>query len=236
MAQRLGVAPKLYGAFAAMLVLIAALGVAGYLALSGAVGLLGQTQAGTTGATAALARQITELQIVAIAYRADRSVGGVADFAAALKATSLDDPAFADPAAKTSIDALRADLKAYAAGFDKAAARDTDGTKLLAAIRAKGDEATAAAATLIGDWASLLNARETARAAEANLNVQAAIAQMERYAGSGVAADLDAFNQRTSAASAALQAMASGPYASIATNAATANTALAGLAAEVPKL
>ncbi|HVY52704.1 MAG TPA: methyl-accepting chemotaxis protein [Devosia sp.] len=196
MLNRLGIAQRIYGSFGILIVLLAAVCVAGFIGLWGIAGLLTSFRATAmqTAATGALVQRIDALQAAGLNYRVSHSKSAADAFAAALKAVNFSDEglvaaAAANPTIDLTIEGLKTDVDSYAKGFAQEVKLNATRSQLVAAMRDKGAEAQKAANDVVGAWAKIYEMDKVVLSTNAVESLSGALAFAERFVVGGLDTD-----------------------------------------------
>jgi methyl-accepting chemotaxis protein len=196
MLNRLGIAQRIYGSFGVLIVLLAAVCVAGFIGLWGIAGLLTSFRATATqtAATGSLVQRIDALQAAGLNYRVTHSKAAAEAFAKALKGIDFGDERLVAAAAANSsvnltIEGLKTDVASFAKGFEQEVKLAATRAQLVAAMRDKGVEAQKAANDVVGAWAKAYEMDKVVLSTNAVESLAGALAFAERYVVGGADAD-----------------------------------------------
>jgi methyl-accepting chemotaxis protein len=196
MLNRLGIAQRIYGSFGILIVLLAAVCVAGSVGLWGIAGLLASFRATATqtAATGTLVQQIDALEAAGLNYRVTHSKAAADAFAKALKDVDFEErslvaAAAANPSVHLAIEGLKTDVAGYAKGFDQEVKLTATRAELVAAMRDKGAEAQKAASDVVSAWAKAYEMDKVVLSTNAVESLAGALAFAERFVVGGADAD-----------------------------------------------
>jgi methyl-accepting chemotaxis protein len=214
MLARLSIAQRIYGAFAALIVLLVCVGGAGYYGVQSIYGLFNQYK-GATNQTLAIGNMVAELSHLKLAdsrYRIDGNPELVAVFEESLEHTvAAHDEAVAafagDSAALATLDTLRAETDAFAAAFRRSVELQDGQTALLATMVTHANAARSSAEEVL---VSSSNAGHTASVVQAGQATDAILQMLlsaERYLAEGKDADFAEISVQGGKATKALEGL-----------------------------
>ncbi|MEO6013961.1 MAG: methyl-accepting chemotaxis protein [Devosia sp.] len=196
---RFGISQKIYGAFGALVVLLAFLCVAGYLGVQSVAGVFSDYRhaASQSLTTSQIVRDVEKLRMAALRYQRDRNEDTAGSFTARLKGLMLFDPAQTavftdDAAAMASITNLQNVVGSYGKAFAAVTTLDQSRQELVATM---AGEATKARGLLgeITTYAKTTNDPSSVQlVADITSNALQMIAAVDRYVASASDADFKA--------------------------------------------
>jgi len=196
MLARLSIAQRIYGAFAALIVLLVCVACAGYFGVQSIYGLFGEYKvaANQTLAIGKVVGDVSHLRLVDARYRIDGNPEVAAEFDEALIATHAAQDAAAaafagDAAAIATLDDLRADTDAFATAFHRSVELQDARAALLNTML---KHATMARSAIDQVVVSSSNAGHTASVVQASQAAEAVLQMLlraERYVAAGQETD-----------------------------------------------
>ena len=196
MFRRLGIAQQIYGSFGLLIVLLAAVCVAGLIGLADLTRLLTDLRGASaqTTVTGTLAQHIQAVQQAATSYRVTHNAGQAVGFGETVKLANFDDPTLlaaigSDPAMTATIQGLKTDLASLATAFQNDVKINQDRKALQDAMRKRGTEALTATSALLDIWGKTYLSTKIVATAKAMSSEQTMFTAAERYMASGLEGD-----------------------------------------------
>jgi methyl-accepting chemotaxis protein len=214
MLARLSIAQRIYGAFAALIVLLVCVAGAGYFGVQSIYGLFGEykTAANQTLAIGDVVGDVSDLRLIDARYRIGGNPDVAAEFDAALAEThGAQDAAAAafagDAAATATLEALRADTEAFATAFRRSVELEDARTALLATMLGHATAARSAAEEVLQASSTAGHTASVVQAGQASEAILQMLLGAEKYVAQGRDEDFAAIGAQGKKATDALNGL-----------------------------